>query len=129
MSVAALQAVSLQQTLGSGEGRLSERYFKASSRIVDIAWDLAIGSDLALPEVAGKRTILDRLSNAWTERILTVAERDAYVAEIFGSVTDLLAPPSVLIRPGFVRRVVRSDLQGDLATDASLLWNTSTGRR
>jgi 2-polyprenyl-6-methoxyphenol hydroxylase-like FAD-dependent oxidoreductase len=129
MSVAALQAVSLRQTLASAESRLSERYFKASNKIVDIAWDLAIGSDLSLPEVDGKRTILARLSNAWTERILTAAERDAYVAEIFGSVTDLLAPPSVLIRPGFVRRVARRDKHRDLGTDTSVLTNTSTGRR
>jgi hypothetical protein len=105
MSVAALQAVALQQALTSGERRLTERYFKASGRIVDIAWDLAIGSDLALPEVAGKRAILIRLSNAWAERILKAAEHDPYVAEVFGSVTDLLAPPTVLMRPRFVWRV------------------------
>jgi 2-polyprenyl-6-methoxyphenol hydroxylase-like FAD-dependent oxidoreductase len=108
MSVAALQAVALRQELTSGERRLSERYFKASGKIVDIAWDLAIGSDLALPEVAGERSILIRLSNAWAERILKAAEHDPYVAEVFGSVTDLLAPPTVLMRPRFVWRVARS---------------------
>jgi hypothetical protein len=84
------------------------RYFKASGKIVDIAWDLAIGSDLSLPEVAGQRPILTRLSNAWAERILTAAEHDAYVAAVFGSVTDLLAPPTLLMRPRFVWRVARS---------------------
>jgi 2-polyprenyl-6-methoxyphenol hydroxylase-like FAD-dependent oxidoreductase len=49
MSVAALQAVVLQQALASGKDRLSQRYFKASVKIVDIAWDLAIGSDPSLP--------------------------------------------------------------------------------
>ena len=130
MSVAALQAVALRQALASSEGRLSERYLKASGKIVDIAWDLAIGSDLSLPEVAGKRTILTRLSNAWGERILTAAERDAYVAEVFGSVTDLLAPPSVLIRPRFAWRVARRrDKPGDLRTVTSLITNRSTGKR
>ena len=108
MSVAALQALALRQTLTSGERRLSERYFKASGKIVDIAWDLAIGSDLSLPEVSGERPILISLSNAWAERILTAAEHDPYVAEVFGSVTDLLAPPTVLMRPRFVWRVARS---------------------
>jgi hypothetical protein len=108
MSVAALEAVALRQTLTSGKRRLSERYFKASGKIVDIAWDLAIGSDLSLPEVAGQRLILTRLSNAWAERILTAAEHDAYVAAVFGSVTDLLATPTVLMRPRFVWRVARS---------------------
>jgi hypothetical protein len=57
MSVAALMAVALQQSLASGKDRLSQRYFKASGKIVDIAWDLAIGSDLALPEVASERPL------------------------------------------------------------------------
>ena len=105
MSVAALEAVALRQTLAAGKDRLSQRYFKASGKIVDVAWDLAIGSDLSLPEVEGKRPILTRLSNAWSEHILKAAEHDPYVAEVFGSVTDLLAPPTVLMRPRFVWRV------------------------
>jgi 2-polyprenyl-6-methoxyphenol hydroxylase-like FAD-dependent oxidoreductase len=105
MSVAALEAVALRQTLASGKDRLSQRYFRASGKIVDVAWDLAIGSDLSLPEVEGKRPILTRLSNAWSEHILKAAEHDPYVAEVFGSVTDLLAPPTVLMRPRFVWRV------------------------
>jgi 2-polyprenyl-6-methoxyphenol hydroxylase-like FAD-dependent oxidoreductase len=108
MSVAALEAVALRQALALGEDRLSQRYFKASGKIVDIAWDLAIGSDLALPEVEGDRPILTRLSNAWSERILKAAEHDPEVAEVFGSVTDLLAPPTVLMRPHFVWRVATS---------------------
>jgi 2-polyprenyl-6-methoxyphenol hydroxylase-like FAD-dependent oxidoreductase len=113
MSVAALEAVALRQALASGKDGLSQRYFKASGKIVDIAWDLAIGSDLSLPEVEGERPILTRLSNAWSERILKAAEYDPYVAEVFGSVTDLLAPPTVLIRPRFVWRVATSRTKKD----------------
>ena len=76
MSVAALEAVALRQSLWSRGDRLSQRYFKASGKIVDIAWDLAIGSDLSLPEVEGERSILTRLSNAWAERFLKAAEHD-----------------------------------------------------
>jgi 2-polyprenyl-6-methoxyphenol hydroxylase-like FAD-dependent oxidoreductase len=108
MSVAALEAVALQQSFSSGEVHLSQHYFKASGKIVDIAWSLAIGSDLSLPEVAGKRSILTRLSNAWAERILKTAEHDPYVAQVFGSVTDLLAAPTVLMRPRFMWRVALS---------------------
>jgi 2-polyprenyl-6-methoxyphenol hydroxylase-like FAD-dependent oxidoreductase len=106
MSVAALEAVALRQELEAGTGRLPHRYFKATSKIVDVAWGLAIGSDLSLPEVHGARPILTRMSNAWAERILQAAERDPSVAEVFGSVTDLLAPPAVLMRPRFAWAVV-----------------------
>lgn len=118
MSVAALEAVALRQSLAAGTDHLSQRYFKAAGRIVDIAWDLAIGSDLSLPEVKGERPILIRLSNAWGERILKAAEHDPYVAEAFGSVTDLLAPPTVLMRPRLVWRVAlsRTEKHVDRAT-------------
>lgn len=105
-----------RHALASGKDRLSQRYFSASGKIVDIAWDLAIGSDLALPEVAGERPLLTRLSNSWAERILTAAERDPYVAEVFSSVTDLLAPPTVLVRPRFVWRVAKSRTKRQAAT-------------
>jgi 2-polyprenyl-6-methoxyphenol hydroxylase-like FAD-dependent oxidoreductase len=123
MSVAALEAVALRQTLAAGKDHLSERYFKAAASIVDVAWDLAIGSDLSLPEVEGKRPILTRLSNAWAERILSAAEHDAYVAEVFGSVTDLLAPPTVLMRPRLVWRVARNRAKdrGDSVKVGSLI--------
>jgi hypothetical protein len=65
MSVAALEALALRQSRSEGEARLPQRYFKASGRIVDVAWDLSIGSDLSLPEVDGERSILTRRSNAW----------------------------------------------------------------
>ena len=112
MSVAALEAVALRQSLRSGRDGLSNRYFKASGKIVDIAWNLAIGSDLSLPEVEGERPLLTRLSNAWAERILTAAEHDPYVAEVFGSVTDLIASPTALMRPRLVWRVARNKRQG-----------------
>jgi 2-polyprenyl-6-methoxyphenol hydroxylase-like FAD-dependent oxidoreductase len=108
MSVAALEAVALRQSLWSRRDRLSQRYFKAAGKIVDIAWDLSIGSDLSLPEVEGERSMITRLSNAWAERFLKAAEHDPYVAEVFGSVTDLIAPPTALMRPRFVWRVARN---------------------
>jgi 2-polyprenyl-6-methoxyphenol hydroxylase-like FAD-dependent oxidoreductase len=108
MSVAALQAIALREALSSGVDRLSQRYFKATRGIVDAAWDLAIGSDLSLPEVKGYRSLPTRLSNAWVERILQAAEDDTYVAEAFGSVTDLLAPPTVLMQPRLIWRVIKN---------------------
>ena len=108
---------------------MSQQYFKASGRIVDVAWDLAIGSDLSLPEVDGQRSILTRLSNALAERILKAAEHDPYVADVFGSVTDLLAPPTVLMRPRFVWLVAtnRTKKHPDTANVAVRDPDPSTG--
>jgi 2-polyprenyl-6-methoxyphenol hydroxylase-like FAD-dependent oxidoreductase len=108
MSVAALEAVALHRCLARGGRRLARRYFKATRKCIDVAWDLAVGSDLSLPEVAGERPFATRLSNAWADVVLQASETDPRVAEVFGSVTDLLAPPTVLMRPSFVWRVLRN---------------------
>lgn len=123
MSVAALEAVALQGCLAHGRNRLAVRYLQACRKIVDVAWDLAVGSDLALPQVPGRRSLAIRMSNAWSALVLEAAEQDAYVAEVFGSVTDLLAPPTVLLRPRFVWRVIQRRLRRSWT---SLKWALPT---
>ena len=82
MSVAALKAVALGHTLAGGGARLAARYFEECGKIVDVAWNLAVGRDLALPEVTGKRPLALRLSNASAELVLKAAEKDVIVAEV-----------------------------------------------
>lgn len=111
MSVAALEAIELQHSLGQGEHRLARRFFRAAGKIVDPAWDLAVGGDLALPEVLGHRSLILRISNAYIERLLRAAEHDPIVAQAFGDVSDLLAPPQEVIRPGILWRVLRGNIR------------------
>lgn len=106
MSVAALEAQALGDCLADGTDRLAQRYFRSIRGPVGVAWDLAVGSDLALPDVAGPRPLSVRLGNAWVDRLLAVAEHDTHVAERFGAVTDLLAPPRTLFAPRSVWRVL-----------------------
>jgi 2-polyprenyl-6-methoxyphenol hydroxylase-like FAD-dependent oxidoreductase len=106
MSVAALEAEAMRDCLAGGTDRLARRYFRAVRGPVGVAWDLAVGSDLALPEVAGPRPLSVRLGNAWVERLLALAEQDAYAAERFGDVADLLAPPRTLVAPRLVWRML-----------------------
>ncbi len=70
---------------------------------------MAIGGDLALPEVAGHRSLVPRITNAYVERILRVAEHDPVVAATFGDVSDLVAPPQDILRPRFFWRVLRGN--------------------
>jgi 2-polyprenyl-6-methoxyphenol hydroxylase-like FAD-dependent oxidoreductase len=106
MSVAALEAAALKDCLASGTTQLARRYFRAIRGPVKTAWDMAVGSDLALPVVVGPRPLSVRLSNAWVERVLAVAEYDARTAETFSNVADLLCPPSTLLAPRFIWRVL-----------------------
>lgn len=106
MTVAALQADALRRTLRHGNDRLAARYLREAGRPVGVAWDLAVGSDLALPEVEGVRTARTRMVNRWVERVLAAAESDPRVVEQFLQVIGMTDPPSALFRPGFVRRVL-----------------------
>jgi 2-polyprenyl-6-methoxyphenol hydroxylase-like FAD-dependent oxidoreductase len=112
MSVAAQEALAMERCLAAGTRRLARRYFRAIHTPVNAAWDQAIGSDLALPEIAGHRSVSVRLGNAWVSRVLAAAEHDAKVAERFAAVTDLLAPPTALFGPALVWRVLRGRRSG-----------------
>ena len=121
MSVAALEAVELRRCLERGDRRLARRFFRAAAKVVGPAWDMAVGGDLALPEVDGHRPSILRLTNAYVERLLGVAEHDPIVAAAFNDVADLLAPPRSVMRPRVLWRVLRGPQQRPqaLATGAS----------
>ena len=72
---------------------------------------MAVGGDLALPEVEGDRPLTLRLTNAYVERLLRVAEHDPVVAAAFNDVADLLAPPQSIMRPRVLWRVLRGPQQ------------------
>ena len=111
MSVAALQAAALQHTLASGDGDLARRFFRAAAKPIDMAWQLTVGSDLALPQVQGPRPLPARVINAYVNRVLTAAERDPVVAERFFRVAALQDPVTRLFRPSTARRVVLGNLR------------------
>jgi 2-polyprenyl-6-methoxyphenol hydroxylase-like FAD-dependent oxidoreductase len=111
MSVAALQAAALQATLANGDHDLARRFFRAAAKPVNRAWQLTIGSDLALPQVQGPRPLPVRAINTYVNRVLTAAERDPAVAEQFLRVAALQDPATRLFRPSTARRVVLAILR------------------
>jgi 2-polyprenyl-6-methoxyphenol hydroxylase-like FAD-dependent oxidoreductase len=111
MSVAALQAAALQDTLASGDRDLARRFFRAAAKPVNMAWQLTVGSDLALPQVQGPRPLPVRIINAYINRVLTAAERDPAVAAQFLRVAALQDPATQLLRPSTVRRVLLGNLR------------------
>jgi 2-polyprenyl-6-methoxyphenol hydroxylase-like FAD-dependent oxidoreductase len=111
MSVAALQAVVLQDTLASGDRDLARRFFRAAAKPVNMAWQLTVGSDLALPQVQGPRPLPVRIINAYINRVLTAAERDPAVAAQFLRVAALQDPATRLFRPSTARRVLLGNLR------------------
>jgi 2-polyprenyl-6-methoxyphenol hydroxylase-like FAD-dependent oxidoreductase len=111
MSVAALQAVALRDCLARGDHDLARRFFRASAKPVGTAWKLAVGADLALPEVEGPRPWPVRMIGAYVDRYQSVAEHDIVLAGQFFKVAGLLEPPARLLRPSTVLRVLAGNLR------------------
>lgn len=105
MSVAAYEAHALRDLLREGDRDLARRFFRAAAEYVDQAWRMAVNSDLALPQVPGRRTAGIRLSNWLTGQVLATAAVDDGVAEQFLRVMSMLDPPTRLFRPSVLWRV------------------------
>jgi 2-polyprenyl-6-methoxyphenol hydroxylase-like FAD-dependent oxidoreductase len=127
MSVAALDAVALRDCLRGGVTDLPRRYFRATAKAIGVAWSTGATSDLAFPEVQGRRTRSMRVTSRLVERVLTASESDAMIGTQFFRVTGLLDPPTRLLRPSFLYRVAavnRRDRQrhsADLQVDADVI--------
>lgn len=125
MTVAAIEATILGQCLRAGDADLPRRFHRAAAKPVKVAWQTAVGSDLALPEVQGRQTLSMRLTNAYTERVLRAAEVDPLVVQDFLRVVGMVAPPAQLLHPAFMMRVARAGRRR-AGADAPVL--TAAGR-
>ena len=105
MSVAALEAVALRDSLRRGRAGLSRRFFRAAAKRIEVAWQMAVGADLALPYVDGPRPLPVRLINAYVARLLVAAEHDPIVAARFLRVSSFLLKPPMLMTPPIMARV------------------------
>jgi len=108
MSVAAREALALRRCLQSGGlRRLGRRFHRAAAREIRPVWKIAVGSDLRLPAVKGRRTVDTRLSNWYLARYYRAASGDPALTARFVAVVNLVARPESLLHPGAVARVVR----------------------
>jgi 2-polyprenyl-6-methoxyphenol hydroxylase-like FAD-dependent oxidoreductase len=119
MSVAALQAAALRDTLAGGDRDLARRFFRAAAKPSDVAWQLAVGGDLALPQVHGPRPLPVRVLNAYAGRVQAAAEHDPAIAQRFLRVASLQDAPTRLFRPSTAIRVLLRGLRRRPACAAS----------
>lgn len=121
MTVSALDAVALRDCLRRGHHNLARRYFHAAAKSIGVAWRMGAGSDLAFPEVEGRRSLSTGASNRLVDWVLSACESDAVVVEKFFRVNNLIDPPVRLLHPSFISRVAAANLRrrrGDHAASA-----------
>ena len=108
--MAATEAVILRGLLARAAVPDARRYFRAIAAAIDVPWDIAVGADLAFPQVPGKRPAKVRLVNAYLPRVHAAAAHDAALAASLVRVIGLKDRPEGLLRPDRMLRVLRSNL-------------------
>ena len=113
MSVAALQAVELGNTLASGDGdmALAKNFFRRAVTVVAIPWSIAVGNDLRIPETVGRRTAGVKFINWYMSKLHKAAHSDPVSALAFHRVGNLLAAPSSIMHPRIAIRVLWENLR------------------
>jgi 2-polyprenyl-6-methoxyphenol hydroxylase-like FAD-dependent oxidoreductase len=94
------------ETGRAGAGQLEKRFFRAADKLVSAAWAMSVAGDLRFPEVAGKRKPADRLVNAYLTQLRAAASVDPEVGRVFVRVANMIDPPSRLLSPAIMARVV-----------------------
>lgn len=110
MTVAATEAMTLRALLARDAVPAARRYFRAISAAVDVPWGIAVGSDLAYPQVPGRRSAKVRLVNAYLPRLHAAAVHDEALAASLVRVIGLKDRPEGLLRPDRMLRVLRGNL-------------------
>ena len=111
MTAAAMQALALRRYSGAGAPDTPSRFFKDIASVIDIPWDIAVGADLAFPQVPGPRSAKVLLVNASLPRLHAAAVDDGALAVAMIKVIGLKSRPEGLLRPDRVLRVLRGSLR------------------
>ena len=109
MTVAATEALALCECLRQGTQGIARRFFRAASRLIDVPWQIAVGSDLQHPEVQGKRPPQMRFINWYLSKFYQAAQRDGVLATRFLEVANLMKHPPALLSPQIALRVWRGN--------------------
>jgi 2-polyprenyl-6-methoxyphenol hydroxylase-like FAD-dependent oxidoreductase len=105
MTTAATEAALLDECLSEGMDSLARRFYKRAAVVLASPWAIAAGSDLAYPEVEGKRAPSQKIVAAYLNRLLLVSQHDPVLNIAFQKVTNLIEPPASLFHPKIMKRV------------------------
>jgi hypothetical protein len=105
MTVLALEALLLRRLLAEGRDELAGRFFAAAAELVDVPWSIATGNDRRFPQARDSGDRSGRF-DGYLEQLRGRLPDDPVLATAFLRVTNLIDPPSRLMAPEIMSRVV-----------------------
>jgi 2-polyprenyl-6-methoxyphenol hydroxylase-like FAD-dependent oxidoreductase len=107
ITVAALGALALRDCLAKGPQGLPGRFYRRLSKVVGPPWMLATSEDgrYTLSE-GGRPTAATRVMQKYVDRVVSASLEDLEVRRLWLEVFHMLRPPTALLRPGVVARVL-----------------------
>lgn len=106
MSVAVLEALCLHHALGSGGRDLVSRYFEQAAKLIDVAWTMAVGADFQFPQTTGPKPRGSDLFGRYLSRLTRKAHADGELRDALFRVILMEQPPTALLRPATIARVL-----------------------
>jgi 2-polyprenyl-6-methoxyphenol hydroxylase-like FAD-dependent oxidoreductase len=110
MTCAVQQAVVLDECLArhDNDDRLVRAFYERAAKVIEAPWTIAVGADFAYPECTGPKPPGTDFVNRYLKRVLLAAQVSPEVNTTLIRVQNLLAPPSVLMRPSFVLKALHA---------------------
>ena len=115
VTVAVLEAQALGReldraasTVRMAGARMAGRFYRATAGLVAVPWRFAVSADYLYPETNGAKPLGADLLNQYSLRIQHAARTSAEVRRQFVAVQHLVAPPSDLMRPAMIAKVLRA---------------------
>ena len=110
MTVAAMAAGALGAALdrhgGAATAVMGRDYYRQAAGLIATPWQFAVDGDFSFPQTTGPRPRGIGLSNRYARRIALASQVEPHINATFFQVQQLLQPPSVLLRPAFIARVL-----------------------
>jgi hypothetical protein len=88
--------------------QMAGRFYRATARLVAVPWRFAVSADYLYPETNGAKPLGVGLLNRYSLRIQRAARNSTDVRRQFNAVQHLIAPPSDLVRPAMIAKVLRA---------------------
>jgi len=108
MSVAAMEALLLHHVLATDSSdEPAVPFFERTKRVIDDAWNVAVGGDFKFPQTTGPKPFGTDFTNWYIARLTCKSHTDGTLADAFSRVVTMERRPHSLFRPGIAWRVLK----------------------